>query len=365
MYRALSSTPNELCGSDDLIRSATVVLRTLFKVTNDDDTETANKNTLLDINSKNFANITSVNATEEEKDLDLIHLVTSGMTIISILYEVVVAYGIIAIIIMLVACFVGASYLAEKYNIDLTICTDACCTGIVHLLRPLMLIDTFAIIIFAPFGNVYFFVLGCGEAYGIIAIRIAFYLSVITVSAVHNYLRHHGNLQKGDMWQFFVILVTIALKLSTCSSCLATFVEIAYPEAPSFRYTYLIFTVLIGLSALATYYDTCLKLVEVIMKCCIEPCLHLHIWLNHITFWPAMISNLCLLGMNAYILHKHLETDGFDSSGVSLILNVLSLVTAVPLYVLFGIFCGHGPLLKVCYDYCHECYSEDEEIDVS
>ena len=48
------------------------------------------------------------------------------------------------IIIMLIACFVGANYLAEKYNIDLTMCTDVCCTGIAHLVRPLMLIDTFA-----------------------------------------------------------------------------------------------------------------------------------------------------------------------------------------------------------------------------
>ena len=190
-----------LCGSDDLFRSATVVLRTLSssKITNDDDVETANNKDKI-INSNGFTNITSVNATEEEKDLDLIHLVTGGMTVISILYEVIVAYGIIAIIIMLIACFVGAGFLAEKYDIDLTICTDACCTGIVHLVRPLMLIDTFAIIVFAPFGNVYFFVLGCGEAYGIIVIRIAFYLSAITVLAVHNYLRHHGNLQKGDMW---------------------------------------------------------------------------------------------------------------------------------------------------------------------
>lgn len=61
-----------------------------------------------------------------------------------------------------------------------------------------------------------------------------------------------------------------------------------------------------------------------------------------------MMSNLCLLEMNAYILHKHLETDGFDSSGVSLILNVLSFVLVVLLYVLFGIFCGHGPLFKIC-----------------
>ena len=110
-----------------------------------------------------------------------------------------------------------------------------------------------------------------------------------------------------------------------CSSCLATFIDIAYPEGSTIRYIYLIFTISIGLSALITYYETLLKLLKVIGDY-VELCMSFHEWFNHCIFWPSMFANLGLLGMNVFILHKYFDTQGFNSSGTSLILNVLSLL---------------------------------------
>lgn len=106
---------------------------------------------------------------------------------------------------------------------------------------------------------------------------------------------------------------------------------------------------IIGLSALVTYYEAFLKLLEVV-KGCVEPWKPFHDWFNHFTFWPSVLANLCLLGMNAYVLHKYIDTEGFNSSGVSFIFNVLSFGFAVPTYVLFSSFCGHGPLFRVIYE---------------
>lgn len=65
-----------------------------------------------------------------------------------------------------------------------------------------------------------------------------------------------------------------------------------------------------------------------------------------------MLSNLGLLGLNSYILYKHFGTEGANSPGVSLGLNLVSLVYMIPNYVFRAVFCGHGPLYRVCHQHC-------------
>ena len=304
----------------------------------------------------------SINAT------DLLLRVTSGMTSITLIYEFLVAYGIVVTIALVIAGYVAVSILGEKLGIDLTECCCACVVlGCCCMLRPLLFLDSFAILVLGPFGNVHFFVLGCTKAYINIALRIGFYLSTITLPAVDSYLRNREDPKIGELGHFFIILFKFAIKLCTCSSCLATFANIAYPEEPFFRYTYLVFTVIIGLSALITYYETFLKLVEVV-RGYIQQCKPLHNWLNHFIFWPSLVSNLSLLGMNTFILHKYFQTEGFNSSGISLIFNVVSLIYAVADYVVNGVFCGHGPLRKRIHIFsvffnsaCMQCQSESDE----
>lgn len=142
-----------------------------------------------------------------------------------------------------------------------------CLEMFVYLLRSFVLIDSIAIIILRPFGNVYFFILGCAEAYVVIALRIGFYLSTISLPAVHSYLHNHEYPRTNELTSIMIIIqftLRLALKLLTCSSCLAIFIFIAYPERPIFRYTYLVFTILIEFSALLTYYETTLKLLKVV-----------------------------------------------------------------------------------------------------
>lgn len=288
------------------------------------------------------------------------------MTLITLVYEFLVAYAIIVTIVLVIAGYVALLILGEKLGIDLAECCCACVVlGCACMLRPLLFLDSFAILILGPFGNVHFFVLGCTKAYINIALRIGFYLSTITLPAVDSYLRNREDPKIGELGLFFVILFKFAVKLCTCSSCLATFANIAYPEGPFFRYTYLVFTVIIGLSAIITYYETFVKLVEVV-RGCIQQCKPFHNWLNHFIFWPSLISNLALLGMNAFILHKYLQTEGFNSSGISLVFNVVSLIFAVVDYVMNGVFCGHGPLCLhvrqgICSAYFSTCNDTESE----
>lgn len=277
---------------------------------------------------------------------DLLHRVTSGMTTFTLLYEAMVAYGIMSTISSVVIGFFVLSIIGAKLDIDLTTCCCVCVVkGFTRMIRPLLFLDSLFLLILGPFGNVHFFILGCLKAYINIALRIGLYLSALSISAVLSYLQNREDPKIRESKLFCVILVKLALKLCTCSSCLATFADIAYPEEPFFRYTYLVFTLITGLSAIITYYETFLKLVEVI-RGCVHECKSLHNRLDHFTFWPSLFSNLALLGMNTFILHKYFQVDGFNSSGVSLVLNMISIVFAVFVYVMTGVFCGHGPLCK-------------------
>ena len=319
---------------------------------------------------ENFTDQTSITESESMNATDLLFRITSGMTSVTLIYEFLVAYAIMVTIFWGFVGFVALSILGEKLGVDLAQYCCACVVmGCACMLRPLLFLDSFAILILGPFGNVHFFVLGCTKAYINIAIRVGFYLSTITLPAVDSYFRNREDPKISELRVFFVILFKFALKLCTCSSCLATFANIAYPEGPFFRYTYLVFTVVIGLSAIVTYYETFMKLVEVV-RGCIQQFKPVHNWLNHFVFWPTQVSNLALLGTNAFILHKYLETDGFASSGVSLVFNVVSFIYAVTDYVMNGVFCGHGPLCSdirqrihcdsVCLSTCN-CNNADSE----
>lgn len=225
--------------------------------------------------------------------------------------------------------------------------------------RPLVIFDCLFIIVFGPIGNVYMFIARCPEVYVTIALRIGFYLSALSLPVVYSYLRNRDEQpQFGELKDFVFILVKLAVKLVTCSSCLATFITLAYPENISFRYIYLAFTLLVGLSALITYYETLVKLVKIALDK-IDAWKKFHEWFSHFIFWPSTIANIGLLTMNAYILHKYLSVAGFHSSGVSLVMNCVGLVFGSVIYIFTDKFCGHGPLYKEIFP-CFKSYEIKE-----
>lgn len=223
---------------------------------------------------------------------------------------------------------------------------------IIKAVRPFVIFDCVFVVLMGPIGNVQMFVLKCPEAYVSVVLRIGFYLSALSLPTVYAYLHNRDEEpQLGELKDLVGILIKIALRLVTCSSCLATFITIAYPEQEAFRYTYLAFTVIIGVTALLTYYETVGKLVEVTLDK-MDACMKFHECFNHFIFWPSTIANLGLLGMNAYILNKYLTSKGFFSSGVSLVLNFTSFVIGTVIYTFGSKFCGHGPLYRKCKSCC-------------
>ena len=295
-------------------------------------------------------NTSESNTTIEQDEL---LLVAKRMTLISLYYE------------FAIACLIIFSVFLCIYNCN-------CCRinwsewdykTLKTSVTPFILVDCAVNIIFGPFGNVYFFILGCREAYLTVFFRIGFYLSTISLPAVFSFL--HNNKENPELdydpelKSMVIITLKLALKLLSCSSSLATFIKVAYPEPPIIRYTYLSFTVLIGLSALITYYETLLKLVEVV-KSCVESCMVFHSVLNHFTFWPSMLANFGLVGLNAFILYKYFDTGGTLSILITLALNGLSLSFSIPVYVLSAVFCGHGPLYKVC---CSRLRASSDSLD--
>ena len=227
-----------------------------------------------------------------------------------------------------------------------------CLSGYSHF----VIFDCVFVVLMGPIGNVQMFVLKCPEAYVSVVLRIGFYLSALSLPTVYAYLRNRDEEpQLGELTGLVGILLKIALRLVTCSSCLATFITIAYPEPEAFRYTYLAFTIIVGTTALLTYYEAVAKLVEV-ARDKTDSCVKFHEYFNHFIFWPSTIANLGLLGMNAFILNKYLSSAGFLSSGVSLVLNCVGFIVGTAIYTFGSKFCGHGPLYKMCKN----CCSRDE-----
>ena len=268
--------------------------------------------------------------------------VARWITQVSLYYELVVGYGTM----LIVCCCLLRFYKCQWQRCGCLNVDETRMNEIFVAVRPLVIFDCLFIVLFGPIGNVNMFVLKCLEAYVSIALRIGFYLSALSLPVVYSYLRNRDEQpQFGELKDLVGILIKLALRLVTCSSCLATFITIAYPEELYFRYTYLAFTIVIGLSALLTYYETLLKLVKFALDKT-DQCTKFHEWVSHFNFWPSTIANLGLLGMNAYILHKYLTIAGFHSSGVSLVLNVVSFIFGTVIYIFGDKFCGHGPLYK-------------------
>ena len=281
-----------------------------------------------------FSSSESTNITNNASEKDLVLLAASWMTKASLMYE----YGFGYVTVWYILCPIFTA---------VCLCQGGTMNERLTCLLPFFCFDSFAIIVLGPFGNVYLFLLGCTEALVMIGLRIGFYLSTISLPAVFIYLVNNDDPQVGALKTFALVLIKVALKLVTCSSCLATFINIAYPETPVFRFFYLSFTILIGLSALLTYYETLLKLAEIICKC---NCMHHDQcceWFSHCTFWVYVFANLCLAAMNAFILSKYIDMEGFDSSGISLVLNVTSVASGATFYALGATFCGSQPLYKV------------------
>ena len=277
------------------------------------------------------------NASEEHGQL---LLTAKRMTLVSIYYEFTIGW----LIILSIFCGI---YMCCTGELNCTDCSY-------KVLRPFILFDCIVIILLGPFGNVYLFLLGCIDAYVTILLRIGFYLSTISLPAAFSYIgrqKENPDPNADSFKSILFILLNLGLKLASCSSCLATFIDVAYPETIIVRFTYLAFTIIVGLSALATYYETLLKLLEVVQDW-VEQCVPFHLWLDHFTFWPSMLANLGLLGLNSYILYKYFGTSGAYSPGVSLGLNLVSLIYMLPAYVFRAVFCGHGPLYRECHQHC-------------
>ena len=193
------------------------------------------------------SNVIDVNSNAENLTTPLV--VALWMTRVSIYWEATVGFGT-----MLVVCFCMFRFFKPR----LFCCFDETRLNEIHsALKPLVLFDCVFIIIFGPVGNVYMFLLDCVETYVTIFLQIGFYLTALALPVVFSYLRKRDDEpMEGELKELIGILIKLALKLITCSSCLATFIIIAYPERIIFRYSYLGFTVIIGVSALLTYHET-------------------------------------------------------------------------------------------------------------
>ena len=303
-------------------------------------------------NSTNLSNSTSTkpynNITSEPLPIEVAFWITR----VSLYYESLVGAGTFIIVVCCLSRFYKCQHQRRScFKIDETRMNE-----LIRAIRPLVIFDCIFVVLMGPIGNVQMFVLKCPEGYVSVVLRIGSYLLALSLPTVYAYHRNRDEEpQLGELTGLVGILLKIALRLVTCSSCLATFITIAYPEPEAFRYTYLAFTIIVGTTALLTYYEAVAKLVEVALDR-MDSCVMFHECFNHFMFWLSTIANLCLLGMNAFILNKYLSSKGFSSSGTSLVLNSASFVIGTALYSFGSKFCGHGPLCKKCKN----CCSRDE-----
>ena len=174
-------------------------------------------------NSTNLSNSTSTkpynNITSEPLPIEVAFWITR----VSLYYESLVGAGTFII----VGCCLCRFYKCQQQrrgclNIDETRMNE-----IIRAIRPLVIFDCIFVVLMGPIGNVQMFVLKCPEAYVSVVLRIGFYLSALSLPTVYTYLRNRDEEpQLGELKYLVGILVKIALRLVTCSSCLAIFITL-------------------------------------------------------------------------------------------------------------------------------------------
>ena len=157
-------------------------------------------------------------------------------------------------------------------------------------------------------------------------------------------------------------MLALASKLMTCSSCIATYVSVASHEYVSLRDAYFTFSIIIGISALVTYYNTLVKLIHIGADK-LDRWKLIHEILGHVIFGVDTLANVALIVMNAYIFKTTSSSAVESSAERSLIITVVS--TAVSLkHFLTSEFCRHGPLYKFVFFKCKHVYRKRLEINM-
>lgn len=227
-------------------------------------------------------------------------------------------------------------------------CTESKADRLQRELIPVYFFDILFILTVAPVSNVYLFfaasLTGCPDAYVVILIRIAFYCFALSVPFIIAQLR----LKKDDFpyFRFAVTLISYGMKLSTISSSLATFFKVGFPEQKAaVQYSYLVFTVMVGLTALLTGYVTLLQMVKFCYNK-IDRLKRPFEYVGHASFVTTNIASIGLITLNSYILSSSESTEESQKlAKTALIFTSFTFVISFR-HFLGSEFCGHGPLGK-------------------
>ena len=200
--------------------------------------------------------------------------------------------------------------------------------GCMSFLEMLRFGDIEMAAILAPFSNVYLFILG-GPWYVLIGVRLAFYavtfaaaviagIKMVFIVCVCIYVCECGCTRdaveiKSYIQLFITIpikLVSIGLKLMTCSSALSTYFTIGLLQPFPVRIAYFVFSMLRGVTALFSLpFNAILLRWEVLKQDArYTPFADILEFLNeyephtHIAFYVDLITYLGLIILNSYII---------------------------------------------------------------
>ena len=125
---------------------------------------------------------------------------------------------------------------------------------------------------------------------------------------------------------------------------------------------YFAFSIVIGASALVTYYNTLVKLIHIGTDQ-LDRWKLIHEIIGHAIFGVDTLANVALIVMNAYIFKTTSSSAAESSAEKYLIITVVS--TAVSLkHFLTSEFCRHGPLYKFVFLKCRQVYRKRLEINM-
>ena len=128
------------------------------------------------------------------------------------------------------------------------------------------------------------------------------------------------------------------------------------------HHVYFAFSIVIGASALVTYYNTLVKLIHIGTD-------QLDCWklfheiLGHVIFGVDTMANVALIVMNAYIFKTTSISAVESSAEKSLVITVVSTAVSLKRFLTFE-FCRHGPLYKFVFFKCRQVYRKRLEINM-
>ena len=229
-------------------------------------------------------------------------------------------------------------------------------------IQPFLMIDAIFILTVAPISSIHPLLITCTTGYILVGLRLLTYVLTFGLLFIFRYYKYN-KFKMGRLGLMAVRMVGLFINLVTISSSLATLIKLGIPEIPGIRYTYATATFIIVIITYINYYTLIDKLRTETANTKTRKKSVCYEVINHTTYWVKLLfGNLVLIVLNAIILNKHYNKEGFRYAGVSLIMAIASTIFSISMYIFLSQFCQRKTLCDVILERCWKTHCKPKLI---